>query len=139
MQCPEQVRVVVLAGGDLTAVGGDEIDRDQVVAGEPVPPLEPAGSAAQGETGDAGCGYSSPGGRQAMFLRGAVELAPRHPGPDTDLAAVGVDLDPVHRPDVDDEAAVVDRHPGDRVAPGTHGDLQHLAVGQRQRFDDVGR
>ena len=41
VQRPEQVGVLVLAGGDLPAVGGDEIDRDQVVAGEPEPPLEP--------------------------------------------------------------------------------------------------
>ena len=55
---------------------------------------------------------SSSGG-QPVGLGGAVKLAPRHARPDPNASAVGVNVDALHRADVDDQAAVVQTHASD--------------------------
>src|SRR6476661_4526193 len=76
-QAPEQVGVLALARGQEAAVGGDDVRRDQVVAGKAVLALEPADAAAERQTRDAGARDGAAGGREAERLRLAVELAPR--------------------------------------------------------------
>ena len=51
---PEQVGVLVGRRGDLAAVGGDHLGREQVVAREAELALEPAAAAPEREPGDAG-------------------------------------------------------------------------------------
>ena len=76
VQRPEQLRVLVLGGAHRVAVGGHQLDRDQVVAGEAELALDPARAAAEGEAGDAGGGDAPAGGGEAVRLAGAVEVAP---------------------------------------------------------------
>ena len=64
-------------GSGETAVGGDDVRRDQVVAGKAVLALEPADAAAERQARDAGGRDGAAGGREAERLRLAVELAPR--------------------------------------------------------------
>ena len=137
VQRPEQVRVLVRAGGDPRPVGGHQLDRDEVVAGEAVLALQPARPAAEREPGDAGGRHPPAGGREPVLLRGAVELGPRAAGSDARGARLGIDLDLVHRPHVDHEAAVVQRHARDRVAARPHGDLQIPVAAEAQRRDHV--
>src|SRR3954449_427739 len=49
VQRPEEVGVLVAAGPDGDAVGGDELDGAEVVAGQAVLALQPARAAAEGE------------------------------------------------------------------------------------------
>jgi hypothetical protein len=48
----------------------------------------------------------------------------------------GIDLDPVHRPHVDDEAVVAERHAGDRVSRGAHCDLKPVRASELKRRRD---
>jgi hypothetical protein len=52
--CPKQVGVFVLAGSDPPAVGGDHVDRDQIVDGHAIFACQPTESAAQCQTRDPG-------------------------------------------------------------------------------------
>ncbi len=65
------------ARAHVLAVGRHQLDRDQVVAGEPVRPLQPAGAAAEREAGDAGRRDAAAGGGEAVRLRRARRTRPR--------------------------------------------------------------
>jgi hypothetical protein len=79
---------------------------------------EPAEAAAERQAADAGVRDLAGGHREAVLLRGRVELAEQGTPADAHDRALGVDLDPVQRPQVDAQRAVADRAPGDRVAAG---------------------
>jgi hypothetical protein len=49
-QSPQKLRVLLFAGPDVTAIGGDHIGSDQIVAGQPKSPRQPAVAAAERET-----------------------------------------------------------------------------------------
>ena len=136
---PQQIRILVLAGEHLLAVGGDELDAGEVVAGEPVLAFDPAGAAAEREAGDARRRDPAARRREAVLLRAPVQLAPQHAGADADRAAASVDLDRVEQPDVDHHAVVDERHAGDAVPAGADGHRQPAVarVGERER-DIVG-
>jgi hypothetical protein len=75
-QTPEQVGVLVVAGDDELAVGGDHVAGCQAVDGEPKPAHEVADPAAQGQPADAGVGDDAAGHGQAERLGLVVDLAP---------------------------------------------------------------
>ena len=54
-EAPEQLRVLGSRRGDRAAVGGDDLGREQVVAGEAELALEPAAATAEREPADARC------------------------------------------------------------------------------------
>ncbi len=76
-QGPEQLGVLVGGRAHDAPVPGHELGGDEVVAGEPVQPLEPAGAAAQGQAGDAGAGDAPARRGQAVLARRTVDLRPR--------------------------------------------------------------
>jgi hypothetical protein len=53
---PEELGVLVGAGGEELAVGRDDVDREELVDGEPVLAHDPADPAPEGEPGQAGMG-----------------------------------------------------------------------------------
>ena len=84
---PEQVGMRVRAGGDLPAVGRDDLDRLEGVDGQAVLADQPADPAAEGQPGDA----DRPGvaerrrqtvgrGGDRVFARRSGRAAPRRPG-----------------------------------------------------------
>ena len=73
---PEQVRVLGRAGSTDLAVGGDDLDRAQVVAGHAVAAHQPAETAAERQTGDAGRGDRAAGRRQPVRAGRLVEVGP---------------------------------------------------------------
>ena len=105
---PEQVGVLIAAGGADHAVGGDDLDRAQVVAAEAVGAHHHAESTAEGEAGHAGDRHLSAGGGQPVDLRGAVDLAPGGAGLNAGGSGGGVDVDGPHGGEVDDQAVVAD-------------------------------
>ena len=135
-QGPEQVRVVFGAGHDDLAVGGDDLDRQQVVDGEAVLAHQPAFSAAQGQARDTGAGDHPAGGGQPMAGRRPVELFPGDPALRPYRPARRVDPDPFHRRQVDHQAAVGDGQAGHVVA-AAHRYLGRLLAADGDRVDDV--
>jgi hypothetical protein len=67
-QGPEQVGMRVGTGMHLLTGGGDHVERDHVVAGEPVSPGEPTHAAAQGETPDPRVRHVPRRRRQSVLL-----------------------------------------------------------------------
>ena len=136
-QGPEQVRVVLGAGHDDLAVGGDDLDRQQVVDGEAVLAHQPAFPAAQGQARDTGAGDHPAGGGQPVDGRGPVELLPGGPGLGPDGPPRRIDPDPFHRRQVDHQAAVGDGQAGHVVAAAAHRYLGRLVAADGDRVHDV--
>ena len=136
-QAPEQVRVLVLARADDAAVGGHDGGGHQVVGGQAVHALEPAGARAEREPGHAGVRDAPAGHREPVRLRRGVELRPGEAGAGAHGARGQIDLDALHRPDVDDEAVVDDAVAGAGVAAGAYGDRQAALAAVRDGRRDV--
>jgi hypothetical protein len=136
-QRPEQVGVLGGRRPDEPAVRRDDRRCDEVVAGQAVLALEPAGATAQREAGDARRRDAPAGGGQAVALRGTVDLcpggAPAHAGD----PRLGVDRDVVHPADVEDEPVLAQREARHGVATAAHGDAQVLVAGEGERRDHV--
>ena len=113
---PEQVGVLVAAGGADHAVGGDDLDRAQVVAAETVGAHHHAEPAAEGEAGHTGDRHLAAGGGQPMDLGGAVDLAPGGARLNVGGSGGGVDVYGPHGGQVDDQPVVA------------HGAARHLVA-----------
>jgi hypothetical protein len=136
-QGPQELRVLAVRGAHDPPVPGDELRRQQVVAGQAVLALEPAGPAAQREAGDAGGRDAAAGDGEAVGLGGAVDLRPDRAASAACDATARVDLDVGHVAEVEDDAVVAQRQPGDRMAAGAHRDREAVLAGERERGDDV--
>ena len=75
-KCPEEVRVLGLARGQRPTVGGDDLCREKVVAGQAVPAGQVPDPAAEGEPADPGRGDDPARGRQPVRTSGLVEFTP---------------------------------------------------------------
>ena len=106
---PEEIGVFGRAGDQQPAIGGDDIDRSQVVSSQPVFARQPAEAPAERETGDARCRDDTARGRQAKDLRLAVEVSPIDAGLGASRARLGVDMDAAQPGEVDDQPAVAER------------------------------
>ena len=107
-------------------------------AGEAVLAHQPADAAAEREAGDAGAGHEAAGGGEAERLRLVVEARSRSRRPARARCGAGIDLDALHRREVDDDAAVDAGEAGDAVPAAADRDGQLLAAGELERADDVG-
>jgi hypothetical protein len=112
------------SGAHARAVGGDQVDGQQVVAGQAELPVEPAVPSSQGEAGDAGGRHPATGGHQTVGLGGPVEVAHGGAARDRRDPSLGIDGHRVHEAKVDDEATVADGLPGHAVASTPDGDLE---------------
>ena len=74
---PEQVRVRVLAGGDLAAVGRDDLDRHERIDGQAVLAHQPADPATERQAGDADRARVAERRREPVGGRGVRVLARR--------------------------------------------------------------
>ena len=74
-QAPEELLVLLRAGGQEFSVRRDHVDGAHVVAGEAEAAAEPAEAAAQREPAHAGVRHRARGGRQPVRQRFAIERA----------------------------------------------------------------
>ena len=136
-QGPEQVLVVLGAGRDDLAIGGDDLDRQQVVDGQSVLAHQPAFPTAQGQPGNARAGDHPAGGGEPVTGRGPVEFLPGNPA----LRPYGplrrVDPDPLHRSKVDHQAAVRDSQACDVVPAAAHRYLGRLLAADDDRVLNI--
>ncbi len=102
--------------GHEASIGGDDLDRFEGVDREAVSADQPADATAEGQPGDADrAGVAErrrqPVGRggDGVFARGEPRLRPCQ-------AAVRIDVEALHRPEVEDDAAVVGAVAGEAVA-----------------------
>lgn len=137
-QAPEQLRVLGLAGGEHAAVRGHDPRRQEVVAGEAVLAFEPAAATAQHEAGDTRRGHPAARGRESVLLGRRVELSPGDARLDPDSVADRVHLDPLHRTEVDQDAALDGGVAGDRVATSLDRDRQPVLSRESDDSDHVG-
>jgi hypothetical protein len=105
-QAPEQVRVLRGGRGHHSAVGGDHLRRQQALAREAIHSLQPAAPAAQREAADAGVGHPATGHGQPVLLGGGIELSPDSAPLNTRGSGLRIDLNPVHRPEIDHDPCV---------------------------------
>src|SRR2546427_9824925 len=76
---PEQIWILLFVRVGDASLRRNEIDPEEVVAGEAQGPSEETGPAPQGQSGDAGGGDASARSRQPGTLRRLIEFAPRDP------------------------------------------------------------
>ena len=138
-QAPEQFGLGVRADLEHVTVGGDELDRRQVVDRHAEAAHQPPDPTAQRQPGDTGRRDHAAGRRQAVLVRHPVVLVPRrtalHPGPPPGR----VDVAAPHRCQIDHHAALGDGLAGDAVPATASRDLEPLRAGEAHRVHDVGR
>ena len=136
-EAPEEVGVLLVAGPDMPAVGGDELDREQVVDRETVLALQPPHAAAEREAGDARVGDDADRADEPDRLRLAVELAEERAAVHPRRALGGVDARAVHPRQVDDDPVVAGGEAGDAVTAAADGDRKLLLAREADRGDDI--
>ncbi len=132
-----QVAIGVLRDVDDAAVGRDELDADQVVGGEAVLRHQPTEPAAEREPRDAGRRDRAARRRESVHGRLAVELAPERTALRARRLAGRVDVDALHRREVDHQRIVGDGAPGDVVAAAANRDVEALRASEADRVGDV--
>ena len=137
-QAPEQIRVLLGAGGQEPPISRDDVGGEQVVAGQPVLALQPADSTAEREPGDPGGRDRATGGGQPEGLGLPVELTPGQAGLGLGAAPGRVDPHALHRRQIDDYAVVAYRFPRDVVPAAPDRDGQVLLDAELQRCQHIG-
>ena len=136
-QGPEQVRVGLRTRGHERAVREDDIRGDQVVQGEAMAPREVPDSAAEGQARDPGRGDDPARRREPECMVRVVEVAPGRAALRPHRLRAGVDADPAHPDEVDDESAVRGPEAGHAVPAAPHGDRHSQRVSGLDRRDDI--
>jgi hypothetical protein len=93
---PEQVGVLLLAGDEELALGGDDVAGDEVVDREPALAHEVADPPAQGQAPDAGVAHDAPGRREPERLALAVDVVVQAAALGPDGGAGQVEARPPH-------------------------------------------
>ncbi len=137
-QRPEEIRVLVGAGGDEAAVREDDIRREQVIDGQPVLAGQVPDAAAERQAADAGAGHGSRRDRQPEGVGGVVHVGPGGAALDARRAGDRVDAHALHAPEVEHEAAVYAGEAGAVVAAAANRELHAVLAGEGDRRDDVG-
>ena len=137
-QRPEEVGVLLGARRQQLAFGADDLEREDVVAGQAMLSHQPADAAPEGQAGDAGPGDDTRGHRQAMQVRFAIDIAERRPALDPRRTPARVDENAPHPGQIDHDSVVAQRTPGDVVAAAPDGNQQVVRAREPDRMDDIG-
>lgn len=137
-QGPEKVGVLGRARLHEPAVGGHDIDREQVVAGEPVAPGEVSDPPAERQSGNTGAGNEPPCRGQTEHLRLVVEVSPRRARSGTSCLGNRIDTHSVHGRKVDHQAVVADGLAGDVVPAPVHREQEVPVARKVDGCEDIG-
>ena len=136
--CPEQIRVLVGARVCDAGVRHHDLGRPEVIERQTVLRHQPTQTATERQPGDARAPDDTAGRRQTVDLRFAIELGPE----DTTLCArhagARVDVDSLHRRQVDHQPAVDGGMTCDVVPAATDRDLEIERSGQLDGIAYVG-
>jgi hypothetical protein len=136
-QCPEEVGVVLGVDGARLALGGDQLDRPDAVAGEAIAATEPAQPAPERVADDADIGRGAGQRAHAVLARRFGKLQGKHAGLDPCRASVGVDLDAAHALGLEQDRPVERGQRRGAVAGALGGDLEVVAGGEADGGGDV--
>ena len=127
---PEEIRVLLRAGRDQTAVREHDVHAHEVVDGESVLAAQIADSAAQGEAAHAR-GREEPARHgQAEGVGRVVHVAPQAPSLDPHRGVLLVDPDPLQAREVEHEAVVAGAETRTVVRPPAYRQEQLLLAGE---------
>ena len=127
------------AGAPDAAVGGDDLDLDQVVDRPPEAARQVAEAAAERQARHADLGDEPERRGEPVELGLAVDVAEQAPGLHGRGPRLGVDAHPAQAGHVERQPAVGDRGAGDVVAAAAHRQREAALAGEADRGDDVGR
>src|SRR5439155_19145557 len=136
-KAPEEIWVVFIAHVAQRAIRGHEFNREQVVDREAVLSLKAAHAASEREPRDAGVPDDADRTREAVLLRGAVELLEKSAALDSRGPPRWIYFNRPHARQIDDHAAVARREAGDAVAPAADRNDEIVLAGEADRCDDV--
>jgi hypothetical protein len=137
LQPPEEVGVLACTGRDGLAGGRDDVSGEEVVAGRRVLAREPTEAAAEREAGDSSGGDLASRRGEPELLRLAVEVAPSGPRLRASRPRGGIDADALLSREVDDDAVVADRAPGDIMTAAANGNQQLVLAREVDSGHDV--
>ena len=147
-QRPEQVGMRVRGDLDYLAAGQDELQGDEVVAGQAVLAGEPADAAAQRQAGHAGLGHDPGRDDEPVRRGGRVDVAEQAAAARVHQLAFGIDGHLAQAGQVDGQAAVRHGLAGHVVAAAAdrgrepvlagHGDRGHHVLGAGAAQDQAG-
>ena len=135
---PEQVGVRVRRRRPHLAVGAHHLGGQQVVDRHPVLAADPPLPTAEREPGDAGVGDDAARGDEPEGLGLVVHVADQGSTLDAHRPSLRVDVNAVHQGEVEEQAAVDAREPGDRVTAAANGEEESVLAGEVDRADHVG-
>ena len=138
-QRPEQIVVLLLAGDDDLAVGGDHLGRLQVVARQPVLAGQVPDAAAQREAGDPRRADDAARRRQTIHVGRLVEHLPRATPAGARRPGVLVDGHRLQRAEIDDDAAVVGAETGRAVGATANAQVKTFSAGEGDDRSHVAR
>ena len=134
---PVEVRVLVGARADALAAREHHLGREQVVDRQPALAGQVPEAAAEGQAADAGGRDDPARGREAVLVGGGVDLAPGAAAADADGAGLRVDLDRLHRREVDHDPVVDGAEAAAVVAAAADRQRQVVLGGEADRPGDV--
>ncbi len=137
-QRPEQVGVVVFAGGDERAVGQHHVGGQEVVDGQAEPAGQVADAAAERQAGHAGGGQEPGRGGHAERDGRVVDVSPGASGVDAHGVILRVDRAAAQQRQVNDQRAVGYPQPGRAVTAAPYRDLGAVLTGEPHAGDHIG-
>ena len=129
----------ILAGRDLAAIGRDDLDGDEGVDGQAVLADEPADPATEGQAGDADRSGVAERRREPVGRDGDRVLAGGQAGLRPGEPALGIDVETLHRAEVEDDAAVIRAVAGEAVPAAADRQLEAGLAGQDDGPGDIVR
>ena len=138
-KCPEQIGVRLLRHVEDVTVGGHELDCGDVVGRKPVLRHQPTQAASKSEAGDARGRDRATGDGEAVDGGLAIQLAPQDASLRARRPRLRVDVDPLHRRQVDHQSPVDNGAAGDIVAAAPNADVEALGVCEPNGVCDVRR
>jgi hypothetical protein len=135
---PEQIGVLVGRGAPHRPVGHDDFCRLQVVEGQAVFRHQPPEAAAERQSGDASGADDAAGGGQTVKLGFTIELFPEDAALRACCALRGIDVDALHRREIDHQAVINRGASTDVVTAAAYGDFEVQRTGELDGLRDVG-
>ena len=136
-QRPVQVGVLGLAGPQHVPVGGDDLERHHVVAGQAGLPGQPAHPAAEGEAADPGVRHVAGGDGEPVLLARPVQRSEQSPALHDRPPVARVDPDRTQRRQVDHQPVLGHGVARRAVAAAPDADLEVLLACRPDRGDDI--
>src|SRR5439155_18116941 len=136
---PEEIRMRRRVGAQQLAVGGDDVRGEQTVDGQPELAAEIADAAAEGDTADADGAGVAEADREAVRAEGGGELGRGESGLGPCDAVLDVDVQSLHRREIEDDPALGGAVTGGAVAAAAHRELEAATAREADDPPDVGR